>query len=323
MPSAPAPQISEAAQIENLIGTARRRSFTVLAVEQLALFAAALLCFAILVILFGTDTIPAPSIVLLVLGLLLACIFRVRREAKTSSAIAQIVDSKLALNDTISTAHFLLHSPGRQEGAWRRYPVQQAAALASTVEPKLVFPFRGQRWWAVTGLLILIAAGCFSARFLVIRTLSLRPPLITLALPPILQRIEAALGTKEIDSIDSARQKARDKAAPNATGEQQKENSAEQAADPVPIPLDARAQASSNGEPGSRNEEGKPEMGDQKAAGASNGDDQAQSASQQASQPGESGASKANRPNASEQSGSIRKKRGRGLKTRPWPDRPA
>ena len=307
MPSAPAPPISEAAQIENLIGTARRRSLTVLALEQLALFAAALLCCAILVILFGTGVIPTPAIVLLVLGLLLAWVFRVRQGARTSSAIAQIVDSKLALNDTISTAHFLLHSPDRQEGAWRHYPVQQAAALASTVAPKLVFPFRGQRWWAISGLLLLITAGCFSARYLVTRTLSLRPPLITLALPPILQRIEEALGTKETDSIDSARQKARDKAASNATGEQQKENRAEQAADPVPPPLEARAPASSNGEPGSRNEEGKPEMGDQRAAGASNGDDPAQSASQQASQPGESGASKANQPNANEQSGASAK----------------
>ena len=296
-PTAPTP---EAAQIESLIGAARRRSVTVLAVKQLALLASAFLCCAILVILLGTDVVPATAVYLTLLGIVLVWLWRIQQAAKSGAAIAQILDHKLLLNDTISTAYFLQHHPAEQDGPWRFIPLKQAAEIAPTVEPRRAFPFEGQRWWAIAGILALVAVGCFITRYLVIQTLSLHPPFVTLSLPPILDRIEEAFGTKETDPLKPLRPDSRNKAALNANGEQQENNSSQKPENQVPPPLQAKAQTSSSGEPGSQNEDGKPEIGDQQTAGAASGESSAQSNPQDTSQ---RGAANTSQPDTAENSG--------------------
>ena len=142
---------SEAAQINQLIATVRRRSLAIDALKYLALLSCAVFGVAIVCLLFGTDVFPAALVYLVLLALFVVWVVVVRRARKSPSVVARTVDDKLALQDTLSTAYFLLNEPSQKPGPWDSVPVKQAADLASGIQPRQAFPSRA----SAGGLLLL------------------------------------------------------------------------------------------------------------------------------------------------------------------------
>lgn len=247
---------SEAAQINQLIATVRRRSLAIDALKYLALLSCAVFGVAIVCLLFGTDVFPAALVYLVLLALFVVWVVVVRRARKSPSVVARTVDDKLALQDTLSTAYFLLNEPSQKPGPWDSVPVKQAADLASGIQPRQAFPLEGLRWWSVAAALAVVALGFFITRYMLIQTLSLRPPLMNLSIPPLLARMERTLGVKEILHAEALKP-SRDKAQANSNGQRQ-QNAAEHAETELPKPLPSVNPGTSQGHSEKANEIGRP-----------------------------------------------------------------
>jgi len=108
-----------------------------------------------------------------------------------------MLDRKLVLSDALSTAHFLLSSSEIDNNGAARFQLEQASRVAETVKVQDAFPFRGQRAWALCGALAAVSFGLFALRYLVTQSLSLRPPLVALQMPPVIERLEESLRPRQ------------------------------------------------------------------------------------------------------------------------------
>lgn len=165
-------------RVGELLQSAYRRRLLVITVEQLAPALLAFLAGFILLLLLGTQILNSAWLVLLSIGALVLAVLRVRSRFLTRYRFAQLLDRRLGLNDTLSTAHFLLSSNGESSGAFARHQLQTAERVARSVNPVQAFPFAGQRAWALTGAVAAIAFGLFAVRYLVTSSLSLQQALI-------------------------------------------------------------------------------------------------------------------------------------------------
>jgi hypothetical protein len=111
--------------------------------------------------------------------------------------VAQVLDRTLSLSDALSTAHFLLTSSSEADEAVKRFQLEQASRVAATVRVENVFPFRAKRAWAICGALAAVSFGLFALRYLVTQSLSLRPSLVTLQMPPVIERVTESLRPKQ------------------------------------------------------------------------------------------------------------------------------
>lgn len=181
-------------RVQEVVEAAWRRRSLVLAVQHSALAFAAIFAGLVLLLLLGTQILSWPWLLLLgAIGISVA-VLRMRKQILDRYSVAQLVDHRLGLSDTLSTAWFLIaHNRSLTVTALPSFAAAQigrANETAATIEPALVFPFVWQRAWLVTAGLAVVAFGMFAVRYLVTDSLDLKQSLITLNLDPVTEVFE-------------------------------------------------------------------------------------------------------------------------------------
>ena len=109
-----------------MLAKARTRSFQHLLVHQLTRAAAVVFAGGVIILLAGTEYLSAFWLILLVTCRLAQAIYIALRKRPSAYRVAQKIDAKLKLADTLSTATHFLETPGTADAAHPREP-----ALAS------------------------------------------------------------------------------------------------------------------------------------------------------------------------------------------------
>jgi hypothetical protein len=190
-----------------------------LTIEQLALALSIVFGGGILMLLVGTQILSWYWLLLLGIGGLALAAWRIRARMLELYRVAQILDQRLQLNDSLSTAWFLLSRVEYREHPLARLEVERAEELARSVDPARAFPFTGQRLWALSGALCAVVFGLFAVRYLVTSSLSLRPPLVAIHFGSVFERLEKSLSAENhvlrpADSLDRRQANASNSADP-------------------------------------------------------------------------------------------------------------
>ena len=178
----------EGSRVEAAISAADRRRSLTIALEQAAAPLSTVLGAAILMLLVGTNILAWYWVALLALSGLALIAARVRSHSLQRYRLAQILDHRLKLSDSLSTAWFLMSQSAADPIA--RIQIAQAEQIAREVRPAAAFPFAGRRAWALAGVLAALAFGLFAVRYLVTRSLSLQQALIPMHFGPVLEALE-------------------------------------------------------------------------------------------------------------------------------------
>lgn len=183
---------------------ARRRAAVVLAAE--VPLAISILLGALLALGLAGTSLLHPLWLLLAGALAVAVAWaRIRSRSAEAYAIAQAVDARLHLNDSLSTACFLLAgaAPLTPAGVFQ---IQSAARIAPEISPRQVFPFeRSRSWYVVIGLFFALGTSLLT-RYLQIGSLDLRPHL---SIPAVLAELTPAVHeTRKPSAVAGARRNA-------------------------------------------------------------------------------------------------------------------
>lgn len=152
----------------------------VLTAEQLA-FALLIVCSgAVVMLLAGTQILDWYWLVLLTIVGVAISGWRIQKRLLQRYEVARLVDERLHLQDSLSTAWFLLSDPSSTDRPVARHQIQQAETIASGIAAESAFPMVISRLWIATLALIAVIFGLFATRYLVNSSLSLKPALIHL-----------------------------------------------------------------------------------------------------------------------------------------------
>jgi hypothetical protein len=167
--------------LTNLLERARRRLFGQLASDKTALALVIGMGGAILLLLVGTQILDWYWPVLLVAGSLALGIYRLQKNLPSRYKLAQQIDSRLDLADSLSTAvHFAEHTePGRE--AICQAQAREAELVAQRVDIRAALPSSRSRYLLPATGLVLVAFGLFALRYAVTGTMSLEPSLLKMA----------------------------------------------------------------------------------------------------------------------------------------------
>ncbi len=162
-----------------LVRRARRRLFCNELLSQGAnAFSAALVTF-ILLLLLGTQILDWRWVVAIPVTAAGVGLWLVLRRMPSAYRVAQIVDRRMHLADTLSTALFFAQDEPRRPGSAevREFQRQQAERLAPGVDVRRAIPFTMPRAVYAVGALALVASSLFALRYGLTRRLDLKPPL--------------------------------------------------------------------------------------------------------------------------------------------------
>lgn len=181
--------------VQTVIRCARRRRTRLLALEELGFALDVMLAGIILMLVLGTGIFSAYWLVLAGAAAAGIAAYRVYAKRMPLYRVAQIIDSRLGLSDSLSTAWFLLSSRDSQEHPAAYFQVVGAERIARAVDASRVFRFGGRRWWTLAAGLAGVAFGLFAIRYLTTRSLDLKPALISapVSVAQAFERIERAL----------------------------------------------------------------------------------------------------------------------------------
>ncbi len=189
-------------RVEKVVRSAWERRLLVVAVERCAIAATVVLAALVMMLLVGTQVLDSRWLFLLAaVGLGIAA-YQVRRSLIGHYRVAQILDRRLQLADSLSTAWFLLTRPGvpsREPVA--EFQLHNAEQAAQTVDVSSAFPFTGRRPWLIVAALAILATTLFGLRYFVTRSLSIEHSLIPFQLADVFER-------NDKDSEEAQRQKA-------------------------------------------------------------------------------------------------------------------
>ncbi len=267
-------------RVESVVRSAGRRHFAVVALEQVAFTLAPVLGGSILLLLLGTQILHWYWLALLAAAGLVIGTVRVRARKLSHYKIAQILDRRLLLDDSLSTAWFVLADESRATQAVADFQLRQAERAAEGIEPAQAFPLAFHRAWAITAALAAIAFGLFAVRYLVTKSLSFEQSLIAVQITPVFERLEARLFGGDDRVPGEAGQDAR--AQPNRaeSGTQLPDQRAIET--PQPEGVQTGDAASPNDQSGSKaqaesGKDGKPQNGNQSGDAANSQAEQKQS----------------------------------------------
>ncbi|MBZ5620133.1 MAG: hypothetical protein LAQ69_15620 [Acidobacteriia bacterium] len=232
----------------------------------------------ILLLLIGTQVLNWQWTILLPLAAIVAGFYRARRRLPSAYAVAQMVDHRMALADTLSTALFFSQHESHDEpssrvsGEVRKLQYERADRLSESVDVRKATPYTVPRTAYLMGALILVASSLFALRYGLTRRLDLKAPLASI--------LEQTFGSNE--RAQQARDNRRlpqpepqmqpDESGANVqdpdqkAGDQQDSdaaNASEEASDTNPAPGEAKA---AGGDARKQAEEGEKSDGDQKDA---------------------------------------------------------
>jgi hypothetical protein len=167
--------------LTNLLERARKRLFGQLVLDKGALALLIGMAGAILLLLTGTQILDWYWPVLLVVVSLAVGIYRLRQSLPTFYKLAQIIDRRLGLADSLSTAvHFGAHpEPGRE--AVSECQRRDAELVAQRVDVREALPPSRSRYLLPAAALALVAFGLFAVRYAVTGSMSLEPSLLKIA----------------------------------------------------------------------------------------------------------------------------------------------
>jgi hypothetical protein len=163
-----------------LVRRARRRILhNLLFYEGSNAASVALVAFTLLLIL-GTQVLAWYWAVLLPGAAALYAAWRVRKRLPNLYASAQIVDRRMQLADTLSTAIYFTSHDARGPAELRRFQLAEAERVAGGVEPRRAIPYAVPRTAYLTGVLLLVASSLFALRYGLTDRLDLKQPLARL-----------------------------------------------------------------------------------------------------------------------------------------------
>ncbi len=134
---------------------------------------------AILILVFGNQFLDWRWLALLAAITFPLAYYRTARRVPTSYRVAQIVDDRLALRDSLSTALYFSDTPDAPHvtESIRLAQLAESARISRDVDPAVAIPLTAPRTVYAFGTLFLAAAALFGLRYGVERTIDLRKPL--------------------------------------------------------------------------------------------------------------------------------------------------
>lgn len=250
-------------RVEQVVRSAWERRLLVITVERAAIAAVVVLAAFVLMLLVGTQVLDWRWLGLLsVIGLGIAG-YQIRQRLVSHYRVVQILDSRLKLADSLSTAWYLRNQAEKTSGPLVEQQLQSAESAAGSVDVSQAFPFTGQRLWFIAGALALAAASLFSVRYFVTNSLSLQHSLIPLQLSDVFERhdgesAEAKRQQEEAQGKDEPRSQ---KSTPKAEG--QKDAKDQERAEQPPMPQGETPGAGQNANEPAEMREGKQGSEDQ------------------------------------------------------------
>jgi len=205
--------------LTELLAKGRQRSITHLLLRQLILTAAIVLGGAAIILLAGTEIFGWSWLVLLSVGSVAIGLYRARKRFPSPYLVAQWIDARLHLTDTLSTAAFFLEAPGSTDATVRESQRRQAEKLAKTVDLKQALPLtRPRALYPAVGLAIAVA-GIFLLRYAVLGSFDPRTPLAQSAFDsifrPLNQQAKAAALPEDGDQPGDGREENKESARNN------------------------------------------------------------------------------------------------------------
>ncbi len=191
--------------LDNFIERANRRKVAFLAGEQLLGAVSVFFGGAVLVLLVGAQILNWYWPVLLASAALVFGFVRMGRRKRSRYQLAQQIDRRLALHDSLSTALYFRDNPGRATSAEMRVlQERQAAALAGSLSPHAAVPYFLPRAAYTAVLALLVAGTLVGIRYGVLHTLDTRQPLVAAALDlvPFLSSSQRQAKLKKAQSED-------------------------------------------------------------------------------------------------------------------------
>ena len=162
-----------------LVRQARRRIWNNELLSQGANTFSAALFALVLLLLAGTQVLDWRWALLLPSGAAAAGLFLARRRLPSQYAVAQIVDHRMDLADSLSTALFFSQGERSSQvsAEIRKCQFEHANRLSLSVDPRKAIPYTVPRSVYLVALLALIASSLFALRYGLTRRLDLKPPL--------------------------------------------------------------------------------------------------------------------------------------------------
>jgi hypothetical protein len=184
-------------EVQRTIRLAYRRHLWVQGASQIGLALSIGLAGLIVLLILGTNIFEWYWPTLLLVGSLALGVFRVRQRALSRYRVAQVIDRKLELSDSLSTAQYFLDHPLTGYDEAIRFQLHQAEELARSVRVETAFPFQAGRVWAIAGSLAAVSFGLVALRYMVTNSLSLHPPLVSFQITSVIEKVEKAFGKKK------------------------------------------------------------------------------------------------------------------------------
>ncbi|HEV3201293.1 MAG TPA: hypothetical protein VGZ73_25510 [Bryobacteraceae bacterium] len=165
-----------------LVRRARRRLFGNELLAQGANAGSAALGAVILLLLAGTQILNWQWALPIPLIAAVAGFYRARRRVPSAYAVAQIVDHRMSLQDSLSTAFFFSQNEAaaRVSAEVRKLQFDRADRLAESVDVRRAIPYTVPRTVYVMAALTLVASSLFALRYGLTRSLDLKPPLASI-----------------------------------------------------------------------------------------------------------------------------------------------
>jgi hypothetical protein len=184
----------------DLVRRARRRFLWNEILAQAACSASVALAGFVLLLLLGTQILDWRWLAPVPLIAFAAGIWRVWRRLPSRYAVARIIDQRLGLADTLSTAlYFAAHGVDRAAEGVRRAQFDRAERAAAQASARQAVPLTMPRGIYAMALLGLVASSLFALRYGLERRLDLQPPLARV--------IQDAFGFGQPEQVQQARRK--------------------------------------------------------------------------------------------------------------------
>ena len=165
-----------------LVRRARRRLFYNELFAQGANTSSAALAAFILLLLLGTEVLSWQIALAIPLAALAAGLYIARRRLASPYVTAQLIDRRLGLADTLSTALYFSapQTPVHVSPEVSRLQAEAAEQLAQSIDVRRAVPFRMPRSVYAMTALLLVAGSLFALRYGVSKRLDLKQPLATI-----------------------------------------------------------------------------------------------------------------------------------------------
>jgi len=168
--------------VVTVVRLARRRILGNELLSQGANASSAALAAFILLLLLGTQILSWQWALLIPLAAVAAGVYQVRQRLPSPYAVAQIVDHRMALADTLSTAlYFSDPQPAsRVSEGIRKSQLESAGQLARAVDVRKAVPYTIPRMVYLVAALFLLASSLFALRYGLSKSLDLKQPLASM-----------------------------------------------------------------------------------------------------------------------------------------------